>query len=556
MRTVITISLNGNAYQLDAVGYEALRAYLQVAEQRLAGNPDQTEILADLEQAIADKCRRYLGPHKNVVSSEEVAEVLREMGPVDGGAGESAQAGTMGGGAMDAEGLYAGAGASTGAGQNGAPGNIGAGVAGDAAGVYAEAAAGGSGSGATGAGGSGPGGPGPHGAGPGGAGTAGAGASGLGSAGGAYNTGAGSSNSSGASGEAPRRLYQIREGAVFSGVCKGLAAYLNIDVTIIRALFVLLVLLTGGVWILVYVVMMFVIPYAQTSEQHAAAHGWPFNAEELVARAKAHYAQFRENGSKWQRKAYREQRRMWRSQHKQWKEHQRAWERWGGVSGNPPPPPPPPPGWAAGQQPPNPNYSYSSQLLHGVLSPIVGVLGFILFFTFLWMVIAMIKHHTIFGWWMPHQIPLWVGIVFLIVLYRAVASPLNHAKYAAYYGGRPGHAWVAVLGALIWLAFALFLAWLAQQHWDEVLDFLQGLPNFFHDIFNSGSVPSGDWQNAGFYFIAWGVPSCVLPGYIASRELESHGEVDGADVFGEAADGDVVDSCFGDSAYGLDRHAA
>src|ERR1700744_177476 len=90
MRTVITISLNGNAYQLDTVGYDALRAYLQVAEQRLAGNPDQAEILADLEQAIADKCQRYLGPHKNVVSADEVAEVIREMGPVDGGAGEAA----------------------------------------------------------------------------------------------------------------------------------------------------------------------------------------------------------------------------------------------------------------------------------------------------------------------------------------------------------------------------------------------------------------------------------------------------------------------------------
>src|ERR1700748_2148351 len=97
MRTVITISLNGNAYQLDAGGYEALRAYLQVAEQRLAGNPDQLEILADLEQAIADKCRRYLGPHKNVVNSEEVAEVLREMGPVDGGAGEAGAQAAPGG---------------------------------------------------------------------------------------------------------------------------------------------------------------------------------------------------------------------------------------------------------------------------------------------------------------------------------------------------------------------------------------------------------------------------------------------------------------------------
>ena len=64
MRTVITISLNGNAYQLDAVGFDALRAYLQVAEQRLAGNPDQAEILADLEQAIADKLQERF--HRNV----------------------------------------------------------------------------------------------------------------------------------------------------------------------------------------------------------------------------------------------------------------------------------------------------------------------------------------------------------------------------------------------------------------------------------------------------------------------------------------------------------
>ena len=500
MRTVITISLNGNAYQLDAVGYEALRAYLQVAEQRLAGNPDQAEILADLEQAIADKCRRYLGPHKNVVSSEEVAEVLREMGPVDGGPGESAQAaaGSMGGGAMGTEGLYGGAGASAGGGQSGASGNTGADVGSDAAAANAG------------------------------------------------TTGAGSSNTTGASGDAPRRLYQIREGAVFSGVCKGLAAYLNIDVAIIRALFVLLVLLTGGVWILVYVVMMFVIPYAQTSEQHAAAHGWPFNAEELVARAKAHYAQFRENGSKWHRKAYREQRRMWKSQHKQWKEHQRAWERWGGPSGNPPPPPPPPPGWAAG---------HPSQLLNGVLSPIVGVLGIILFFTFLWMLIAMVKHHTLFGWWMPHEIPLWVGIVFLIVLYRAVASPLHHAKYAAHYGP-PGGAWMAFLGAMIWLAIALFLAWLASQHWDEVLDFLQQIGNFFRDVIDHREPTPGNPENAALYFVAWGVPSCVLPGYIASRELEPHGEIDSSDMFGEAADGDVVDSCFSDGAYRIERHAA
>jgi phage shock protein PspC (stress-responsive transcriptional regulator) len=514
MRTVITISLNGNAYQLDAGGYEALRAYLRVAEQRLAANPDQAEILADLEQAIADKCRRYLGPHKNVVNAEEVAEVLREMGPVDGGSEDTSQASNMSDGANAA-------GASAEAAD--APGATGATVGGT---MGSESSYGGT-SGTWGAGGTGA-------------------ATGTADA---SNT-TGGSNTGGSSSEAPRRLYQIREGAVISGVCKGLAAYLNIDVSIIRILFVVLSILTGGVWILIYIVMMFVIPYAQTSEQHAAAHGLPFNAEELVARAKAHYAQFRENGSKWQRRAYREQRRMWRSQHKQWKAHQRAWERWTGAGSAPPPPPPPPPAYGTGQPPP-PNPSYSAQLLHGVLSPIVGVLSFILLFTFIWTLIAMVRHHTFFGWWLPHDIPLWVGIVFLVMLYRAIASPLSQARYAAYYGAPVGHAWVALIGALIWLALVVFLGWLAWQHWDEVLDFLQQVGDFFQSLIDHRAAPPSDPWNASLYFLAFGVPSSVLPGYIARCELEPHGEIDGTDVLGETPDGDIVDPDFGDGAYSV-----
>lgn len=62
MRPVITVSLNGNACQLEQGGYEALQAYLATAETDLAGSPDREEILADLEQALAEKCGRYLSP--------------------------------------------------------------------------------------------------------------------------------------------------------------------------------------------------------------------------------------------------------------------------------------------------------------------------------------------------------------------------------------------------------------------------------------------------------------------------------------------------------------
>src|SRR5436309_746633 len=88
MQKVITINLNGNAYQLDEPGYVALHAYLVEAAARLEGNPDRAEILADLERAVAEKCLRLLGRGKTVVSALEVDQILREIGPVDGeGAG-------------------------------------------------------------------------------------------------------------------------------------------------------------------------------------------------------------------------------------------------------------------------------------------------------------------------------------------------------------------------------------------------------------------------------------------------------------------------------------
>jgi phage shock protein PspC (stress-responsive transcriptional regulator) len=470
MRTVITISLNGNAYQLDAVGYDALRAYLQVAEQRLAGNPDQAEILADLEQAIADKCQRYLGPHKNVVSADEVAEVIREMGPVDGGAGEAAaQAG--GAKSYTAE-------------------------------EYAEAV--GETWGAAGAGSSGATGPAPE--------------------QGARAGFAGATTPPGpapAPGEAPRRLYQIREGAVISGVCQGLAAYLNLDVSIVRLLFVILAIVTGGVWILVYIVMMFVIPFAQTSEQHAAAHGWPFNAEELINRAKTHYAAFKES-EKWRRRQWREERRMWNDQRKQWKQERKAWER-SGAYGAPPPPPPP---WS-GAQPaganPNPaNMSYSSQVMHGALSPLVELVGALLFIAFLFALFSLATKHRIFGWGMPYEVPWWVGVLVLIVVYRAIVAPLRQARYAAYYGPNYGHGVLALVGVLLWLTVVSFCVWLAWHHWAEVQAFFQQLFSSIREFIDDQPRPA-DHAEAVLLPVLPGVPIGLLPFRARAGELQSHG---------------------------------
>jgi phage shock protein PspC (stress-responsive transcriptional regulator) len=91
MNKVIIINLNGNAYQLEEDAFDALRAYLDTARARLEGNPDRDEIIADIEQAIADKFRAFLGASKTVVLAAEVNSVIAEMGPVEA-AGEAGAA--------------------------------------------------------------------------------------------------------------------------------------------------------------------------------------------------------------------------------------------------------------------------------------------------------------------------------------------------------------------------------------------------------------------------------------------------------------------------------
>ena len=61
---------------------------------------------------------------------------------------------------------------------------------------------------------------------------------------------------------ASRPLQQVSEGAVISGVCQGLARYFGLNVTALRIFAVLLLLVTGGGVILVYLALMLLFPYA------------------------------------------------------------------------------------------------------------------------------------------------------------------------------------------------------------------------------------------------------------------------------------------------------
>jgi phage shock protein PspC (stress-responsive transcriptional regulator) len=361
MNTVIIVNLNGNAFHIEEPGYVALRAYLDGAGAQLKDNPDKSEIMSDLEQAIADKCAHYLQPHKNVLTVAEIDSVIKDMGPVQSDGGATSPAADV-------------------------P-------------------------------------PRP-------------------------NTAAGET-------AAPRRLYQIREGAMLSGVCTGFAAYLNVDVSVIRIAFVVLALLTGGLWIIAYLAMMLVIPFAHTDEEHAAAAGTPFNAQEVIDRAKRHYSQFK-NDREW-RQHWRQQRREWR---RKW--HEGAY--W----------------WAHNLQRNVQQFSvhpsYFAQVFAGLMVPLFALLSIVMAGLFIAALVTLTTTGAIFGVKLAASMPLWVAVLLLFVVYGLIASPLHHARRAIYMQRGGYQPWLAAWDGFFSVGLMAVVGWFAYTHVPQVHDFIQHFP--------------------------------------------------------------------------------
>jgi phage shock protein PspC (stress-responsive transcriptional regulator) len=388
VRRVITVSLNGNAFQLEDDACAALSAYLDEAARALSSNPDRAEIISDLEQAIADKCAAYLNAHKGVMTRSEIEQVIAQMGPVDADPGAT---------------------------------------------------------------------PGAH--------------SGVGS-------GSAAPNSDDAR-AAPRRLYQISEGAMISGICNGYAAYSGIDVTWVRVIFVLLIVFTGGAALIAYLVLMFIIPYASTSEEHAAAHGLPFNARLLVENAKRHYSQFA-NSDDWRkekesiRNEWRRARASWRLERRRAREEWRNYRRYAGHGGVPPTPPP------AGAPPaPTP---YMAHVMSGTVMAILGLLRAVIGIFMILAILSLINTHAIFGWSLPYDIPLWVDVVGVIIVWSLITKPIRVARRSAYwYSGAYHVPWFAAFDGVVVCAIFIGVGWWGVHHVPEIREFFQNLPRLWDD---------------------------------------------------------------------------
>ena len=170
MQQVIQISLSGHPakFNLDAEAYDALRQYLDRARMNLKADPDQEEVMRDLEQSIGAKLADLVPSDDHVINLVDVSLILAKIGPVDTGSDEPS--------------------------------------------LLKEIPSG------------------------------------------------------------RRRLARIQEGPDYFGVCQGLAAYAHMDVDLVRTIFIMLALVTGGAFILVYIAMAFIMPVVATHEVYVALY--------------------------------------------------------------------------------------------------------------------------------------------------------------------------------------------------------------------------------------------------------------------------------------------
>jgi phage shock protein PspC (stress-responsive transcriptional regulator) len=390
MNKVITINLNGRAYQLEEAGYEALRKYLDGARAALHEDPDKDEIMADLETAVADKCDACLKGVKNVVTAAEVDAIIAKMGPVEGkgGAEKNAAAGVGAGGA-------------------------------DGIGTDKKTAG-------------------------------------------------------------PKRLYRIVEGSRIRGVCTGLAAYFNMDVGLVRVIFVLLTIFTGGGWVVAYVALVLILPVARTADEVAQAHGEvPFTAQDLIDRARAEYAKFAAehanhasdgnggSGGVGDKDEWKQKMRAWKHEMRL---KRRAWKD----------------EWHLEREKRRAEAETEHDYGHGhwIGAAIGGIITFVLLILFIVAVVSFLRFGVVFGHVFGMGHPVWVSLVFLFAAFWLISLPFRHmADHARCCGyGHHGHyhhhggglITLIFLALLIYMGVALF----PQMHeaWNTVVAYLQSVP--------------------------------------------------------------------------------
>jgi len=199
--------------------------------------------------------------------------------------------------------------------------------------------------------------------------------------------------------------------------------------------------------------MIFAVPVASTSEELAAAHGAPFNAQEVIDRARHEANRFAESSAR----SWRREERRWR---RSWRRQERHWDA----------------GWAAGAAQaaaaPAQPVGYVERMFAGLFAFVFSILTAALLIAFLIAFFSLLSSGSVMGWTPPGDVPTWLVLVVLAIAYAAISSPfsaLQRTSYATLSGRRTGGA----TDGLATLAIVILVGAFAWVYSPEARDFME-----------------------------------------------------------------------------------
>jgi phage shock protein PspC (stress-responsive transcriptional regulator) len=80
MKKTLTINLAGMVYHIDEDAFQKLKAYLDALHKKFRLEPDVKELIADIEARIAELLSERLGNRRQVVTLDDVQNVITILG--------------------------------------------------------------------------------------------------------------------------------------------------------------------------------------------------------------------------------------------------------------------------------------------------------------------------------------------------------------------------------------------------------------------------------------------------------------------------------------------
>jgi phage shock protein PspC (stress-responsive transcriptional regulator) len=88
MKKTLTVNISGQVFHIDEDAYKVLNDYLQSIRQHFAKTQGGEEIFSDIEARIAEMLRERLGDSRQVVSIEDISQIIKIIGEPEEFGGE------------------------------------------------------------------------------------------------------------------------------------------------------------------------------------------------------------------------------------------------------------------------------------------------------------------------------------------------------------------------------------------------------------------------------------------------------------------------------------